>query len=150
MEDRLTWLDESFAQYEKIKSSQQALLLNAEIVFANLWRQIGKVIDAATAKGMHLNTSGGNRERLVIMTLPKSTPYEVNQRYRRLTLTLSENLRTVLAASDAGEEMFDMKVSADGAVCLAHGGNAVDIQEAARLILRPFLFDGNSPFRIAP
>ena len=60
MEDRLTWRDESFAQYEKIKSSQQALVLNAEIVFANLWRQIGKVIDAATAKGMHLNTSGGN------------------------------------------------------------------------------------------
>jgi hypothetical protein len=118
----------------------------ADGVFDQLWEEIKEVCLAGKNRGMNLDTNGSPLSRVVLMLATHGQSNARSENDRKLTISLSADRRSILAASDSGENEMKIEVCPDGVVCLKFQAHKVSSRDAAKIIMEPFLFSGQSPY----
>lgn len=134
---RMSWLDAQIAKHNEAISAEASLDANAGKVYLDLWQRIIRIVNEAKEKYAEVQmfpAGAGNERRL--SAVPLGRPEDEWQ----LSLTLSEDQRLVVISMPSRTLKFDIGLGLDGVACLKQGGVPVDPQEAAYMIMGPFLF----------
>jgi len=131
----MTWISGRLEQRKKLIDRRNAVANNAENLFGELWIAIITCTTEAKASGLAVETNGTSLERVVAAC----TPPDPHKR-KELRIKLDKYGEKVTVSESGRETEFLIDVCDDGVICLKLDGKQVTIQDAARLILDPFLF----------
>jgi hypothetical protein len=152
----MTWIDDDMAELRRLQDSAAELAVResqiravAEKIYNDLWKEVIERIAEAKSKGNHhatlLLTNGDPYERRIfdhriVVPQPVKPPASSSDpKYVILTLT-SDRLKIEIAGLQNSKDYLTLDLCDDGVVRPKHQGEYKQIDEAARLILRPLLF----------
>ena len=115
--------------------SQDAIDTEALTVYQALWEELMKVVREANEKGFTLEPGGSITERWI-----QNGYSTVDMDLPRVTLTLAKDKRSLTARAHGMSVTFAIGISEGEVVCLKQNGLPVSMEDAAHLIMEPFLF----------
>jgi hypothetical protein len=133
----MSWIDERLAERKALAEYNRLLDDHAVGIYTAVWNEMMTFVEEAKTKGFaNLLTNGSLQNRRLILAVPGND--------KTLSLTMTDK-RTIRANSPGKEVRFDLDICDGGIVCLKHADEQVSEQEAAKLILDPFLFPDLPP-----
>lgn len=152
----MSWIDDDAAELKRLQESAAELAArerqikdSAEKIYNDLWNEIVERIAEAKGKGNYhaaqLITNGDPYERRILnhrLIIPQ--PIKPNQgssspKYVVLTLT-PDRLKIEITGLRTSKDYLVLDICENGIVRPKHEGECKQIDEVARLILRPILF----------
>ena len=133
----MTWIDDRLEERRKLEHRQQTLQAFGFEAFSDLWSKVAADIAEARQKGIQVSTDGGPNERIVRLAA-KIEPGEDYATPKELTLSLGDDLRIKIRGATISS--LELGTTPEDVVCLIHNGKEISAEDAARLILDPFLF----------
>jgi hypothetical protein len=131
----IEWLNKRFDEHEKASDDKRDVVADAENVYGEVWKAVQKVVQEANTRHAGLTLNG------------YPLKYNVLMGSRKLSITLAEDKCSIIAQpSDASPVTLSIRVWGDGTVCIKNNGEPLSYADAARAIMEPFLFEGQSPF----
>jgi hypothetical protein len=133
----MSWLEDQIAKSEEVRTVNALLDNHGAAVFADVWEALLRIIEEARSKltDFRFSSKGSPKEHTV-----KADPNKPQLKPRQMTLGLELSKRLIVAFVAEGSIPFEIGVCSDGVVCLKHGVNPISSQDAAQMILGPFLF----------
>jgi hypothetical protein len=140
----MTWIDERLEQLRRKTERDRAVFDGADRLFDELWAEVEGRVKEANSKGLRVGTNGFAYERIVWASVipPLEQP---SAKRRELRINLHRESEGISVSGSYQTWTLKIDVCEDGVVCLKHNDKAIVIQEAARLILDPFLFPELKP-----
>jgi hypothetical protein len=134
----MVWLNQRFELYTKSLHSQDAVKRVAAEIYDGLWKEVVEVIAAADKRGMGLKFNGSPLNHTVTMGR-RNIAIKLDDDKCGITVTLSDGPGLTLKLRECASP-------AGATVCIEHEGATIDYPNAARMIMEPFLFGGESPY----
>jgi hypothetical protein len=137
----MTWIDDCLAKRKVLEDREGTIRTFGERSYDELWDVISKFVVEAKNKGMMpVHTNGSPRRRIIRFNCVPSP--------RELRLDLDEGCSGI---SISGSSISRIKIGAgtDNVTFLERDGEKISAQDAARLILQPFLFPDLSSDRVS-
>ncbi len=134
----MEWVDQLLKRHEEAKDQRNAVTKVADEIYQDLWKAILEIVRLDSLRMMGLKYNGSPLNHTVTMG------------NRTVVVRLDEDKCGITAnVSDGPNVSLKLRCCADaqgGSVCIKHEGVVVSYPEAAKKIMEPFIFGGESPY----
>ncbi len=135
----MSWIEQRLAEKGEREQRNRVIAEHESAVYENLWEQVKLDLEEAQRRGIEVSTNGAPHDRTVSLAVALK-PGEDFTRSKRLHIRLEKGPHLVKVSGGPVSVEFRIDVSSDGVVRLKHGDRQLSAEEAARMILDPFLF----------
>jgi hypothetical protein len=142
----MNWFNDAKNEAEAVRSRSESIYQESEKIYNLLWGAITKeTMTLQSQQHLSILTAGSTFERILRhQVLPSGEAHR--NTLREMHITLSADKKCIIAIAprlgDYGPSSvtFDFETLEDGVVHLMHEGATIEIQAAAIMVLRNFLF----------
>lgn len=132
----MDWINNRLAEEKALHERDASITSSAEQIYRDMWEHLLRAIEFAKSKGKPLFTNGSPLDRIVrlsSLSVPAKQPKEFH-------FALSKDRHSIVVSGEVSMT-FKLGICSDNSVCPKdQNGNEVTYDEAAELILDPFLF----------
>lgn len=136
----MEWLEQHMEQYREAVHERDEIKQHAPEIYERIWTAIVEVVTSDSLRGLDLKYNGFPLKHTVTLG------------NRKVTIALDEDKCGVTAQiSDGTSVELKLRFCGDtkaGGVCIMHDGSEVGYSAAARKIMEPFLFEGDSSYAL--
>ncbi len=132
----MDWFDKRFAKFQKAVSDRDAVTMEAEDIYGEVWKSILEVVKKAKGENIPISLNGFHLHYKVIL---HSSTVEVRLRADKCAIEASFRDNPIIT--------LGLRVCEDGTVCIMHEGRRISQSEAAQIIMEKLIFDDpSSPY----
>jgi hypothetical protein len=142
----MSWFDDARNESEAIRSRSARIYEESENIYDLLWGAVAKEVQMLHNRNQaHIFTGGTPHDRFLRHQVLPSMNAE-HHATREMHITLSADKSRIMAVAprlgDYGPSnvIFDLEVLQDGVIRLMHEHEPIEIQNAAIMVVRNFLF----------